>query len=83
MGGQQPPEHLTSANGFALRLRALGEVQAAWELDEDTLARSRRVLGDDHPDTWAAPTTSLVTCLSWARCKPPSGGRHGLSGIGR
>jgi Tetratricopeptide repeat len=22
-----------------------------WQLDEDTLARRRRVLGDDHPDT--------------------------------
>jgi hypothetical protein len=29
----------------------LGEYQQARALDEDTLARRRRVLGDDHPDT--------------------------------
>lgn len=29
----------------------LGEYEQALELDEDTLARRRRVLGDDHPDT--------------------------------
>ena len=30
---------------------SLGDLQAARELDEDTLARRRRVLGEDHPDT--------------------------------
>ncbi|WP_285223066.1 tetratricopeptide repeat protein [Frankia nepalensis] len=29
----------------------LGDHQAARTLAEDTLARHRRVLGDDHPDT--------------------------------
>jgi hypothetical protein len=29
----------------------LGEYQQARALDEDTLARRRRVLGHDHPDT--------------------------------
>jgi hypothetical protein len=29
----------------------LGEYQQARALDEDTLARRRQVLGDDHPDT--------------------------------
>ena len=32
-------------------LRELGEYQRARALDEDTLARRRQVLGDDHPDT--------------------------------
>jgi len=32
-------------------MRALGETRAARELDEDTLPRRRRVLGDDHPAT--------------------------------
>ena len=32
-------------------LRDLGEVQAARDLDQDTLDRRRRLLGDDHPDT--------------------------------
>jgi hypothetical protein len=29
----------------------LGQVRAARELDQDTLDRRRRVLGEDHPDT--------------------------------
>ena len=32
-------------------LSAMGEYQQARTLDEDTLARRRRVLGEDHPDT--------------------------------
>jgi hypothetical protein len=35
-------------------LSELGKRQAARELDEDTLARRRRVLGEDHPDTLAS-----------------------------
>ena len=37
--------------GSRADLRELGEYQQAHALDEDTLARPRRVLGDDHPDT--------------------------------
>lgn len=32
-------------------MHALGEVEAARELDQDTLARRRRVLGESHPHT--------------------------------
>jgi hypothetical protein len=32
-------------------LYELGELERARELDEDTLDRRRRALGDDHPDT--------------------------------
>jgi hypothetical protein len=35
-------------------LYALGEVQAARDLDRDTLDRRRRVLGENHPDTLAS-----------------------------
>ena len=42
-----------SANNLAVNLRALGEVARARELDEDTYARRRRVLGEDHPHTLA------------------------------
>ena len=35
-------------------VRHPGEYQAARELGEDTLARRRRVLGEDHPDTLAS-----------------------------
>jgi hypothetical protein len=38
----------------------LGETQAARELDEDTLTRRRRVLGEDHPDTLASATNLAV-----------------------
>ena len=36
---------------LAVDLTNLGEYQAARELDEDTLARYRRVFGEDHPST--------------------------------
>ena len=51
MLGEDHPGTLASATGLAVDLRALGETQAARELDEDILARYRRVLGEDHPDT--------------------------------
>jgi len=38
----------------------LGEYQAARELNEDILARRRRVLGDDHPDTMMAAAFDLI-----------------------
>ena len=51
MLGEDHPDTLISASNLAIDLRALGEVQAARDLDQDTLDRRRRVLGDDHPDT--------------------------------
>lgn len=45
------PAMLSSANGLAMILRALGKYQEARSLDEDTLIRRRRVLGEDHPST--------------------------------
>jgi hypothetical protein len=57
---------LATASGLAISLRVVGEHQAARELDEDTLARRRRVLGEDHPDTlWSA--YSLVGALMTLR----------------
>ncbi len=38
------------ASYLAADMRVLGRYRAARALDEDTLKRSRRVLGDDHPD---------------------------------
>jgi hypothetical protein len=40
-----------SGVSLAHDLRVLGDVQAARDLDHDTLDRRRRVLGHDHPDT--------------------------------
>ena len=67
--GEDHPDTLAAASNLAVSLRAAGEYpgtlisastwppageQAARELDEDTLARRRRVLGEDHPDTLAS-----------------------------
>ena len=52
--GEDHPDTLASANNLAVDLRDLGEVQAARDLDQDTLDRRRRVLGEDHPDTLAS-----------------------------
>jgi hypothetical protein len=51
MQGQDHPSALRSASNLAADLRELGEVQAARDLDQDTLDRRRRVLGPGHPDT--------------------------------
>jgi hypothetical protein len=48
------PGTLTSPSSLAAIVYHPGEYQAARELDEDTLARRRRVLGEDHPDTLLA-----------------------------
>jgi hypothetical protein len=45
------PGALAAASNLATIVRHRGEYQAARELGEDTLARRRRVLGEDHPDT--------------------------------
>jgi hypothetical protein len=42
---------LTSSNNLAINLGLLGDLAGARALNEDTLARRRRVLGEDHPDT--------------------------------
>ena len=41
-------------------LYELGDYQQARTLDEDTLARSRRVLGEDHRDTLASASNLAV-----------------------
>ena len=46
-----PPRNPHFGHRLATDLRELGEYQQARALDQDTLARRRRVLGEDHPDT--------------------------------
>jgi Tetratricopeptide repeat len=53
------PGSLTSASNVATTVRHSGEHQAARELGEDILARRRRVLGEDHPDTGASATFAI------------------------
>jgi Tetratricopeptide repeat len=45
------PSTLVSAINLADDLRLLGGCSSARDLDQDTLSRHRRVLGDDHPNT--------------------------------
>ncbi|MFF9574906.1 tetratricopeptide repeat protein, partial [Streptomyces rubiginosohelvolus] len=42
---------LGTASNLAINLSAVGLMEEARDLGEDTLARRRRVLGEDHPDT--------------------------------
>jgi hypothetical protein len=49
--GDDHPDTLDSANNLAIDLRLLGDWRAARDMDQDILARVRRILGDDHPDT--------------------------------
>src|SRR5579871_5025258 len=57
--GGLPGTLTSSASNPAVIVRHRGEHQAARELDEDTLARRRRVLGEDHPDTGASATFAI------------------------
>ena len=57
------PETLEAARMVAQILSGLGDYQQARTLDEDTLARRRRVLGEDHPDTLIS-ATNLAPDLS-------------------
>ncbi|CAO5161147.1 eukaryotic-like serine/threonine-protein kinase [Frankia sp. AiPs1] len=49
--GPDHPDTLAAGNDLAVHLSAVGDPRAARDLDEDILARRRRVLGVDHPDT--------------------------------
>jgi len=51
--GRDAPETLDAANALVAELLAIGRPYAAYGLAEKTLRRSKRVLGDDHPDTLA------------------------------
>jgi hypothetical protein len=42
-------------------LSRLGQHEQARQLEEDTLARRRRVLGPDHPDTLFSATNLTIT----------------------
>jgi hypothetical protein len=49
--GPDDPGTLDAAAALAAVSRTLGRYEQARELEEAVLARSRRVLGEDHPDT--------------------------------
>jgi aryl-alcohol dehydrogenase-like predicted oxidoreductase len=69
--GTYGPAH--SADDLATDLRALGEPERARRLDEHTLERRRRALGDDHPDTLRSATNlaaDLAAMGDTERCAP-------------
>lgn len=49
--GKDDLETLLTISNLTNRMRRLGDYAVARELDEDTFARSRRVLGDEHIET--------------------------------
>ena len=66
---------------LAWALRDMGRYAEARDLDQDTLARRRRVLGEDHPDTLAsasnlandlATSASIRRPASWTRTPWPA-----------
>ena len=59
--GDDHEDTLAAANYLGWALRDMGRYAEARELDEDTLARRRRVLGEDHPDPWVPRATSPMT----------------------
>ena len=65
------PGTVTSARSLAASVGHPGEYQAARELDEDTLARQRRVLDEDHPTPWPPLTASPSACVRSASARRP------------
>ena len=58
--GRGPPRHPGLRHQPRRRPGELGEAQAARDLDQDTLDRRRRVLGEDHPDTLTSASNLAV-----------------------
>ena len=65
------PGTLISASSLAAGVGHRGEHQAARELGEDTLARRRRVLGEDHPDTLASAHGLAISLRGSASARRP------------
>ena len=72
MLGSNQPNMLMGAHNLAVGLRALDQYQLARQLDEDTLTRRWRVLGDDHPDTLLSALTSSPIYALWVKTKRPA-----------
>ena len=64
--------HLVTAHHLAVERRLLGQYQRAGQLDEDTLTRRWRVLGDGHPDTLLSALTSSPIYALWVKTKRPA-----------
>ncbi|HYS36957.1 MAG TPA: FxSxx-COOH system tetratricopeptide repeat protein [Pseudonocardiaceae bacterium] len=58
--GVDHPDTLAAAGNLALGLQALGQVEQARDLDQDTLERCRRVFGDDDPYTLTSASNLAI-----------------------
>ena len=63
--GDDHPSTLSSANSLAVELRALGEVQAARDLDQTPSPAGAGSWATTTPAPWTPPTTSPSTCARW------------------
>jgi hypothetical protein len=53
-------------------------VEAARDLDQDTLDRRRRVLGQDHPDTLASASNLATDLRALGEADDGAGSRDGM-----
>ena len=66
--GDDHPSTLISASNLAIDLRELGELQAARDLDQDTLdPHAAGCWATTTPAPWGPPATSPPTCACWAK----------------
>ena len=74
--GDDHPDTLTSASNLALNLWWLGEYQRARALDEDTLTRRRRILGEHASDTLTSASQLAADLYwSWVTARRPGNSR--------
>ena len=67
--------HCAAASLLGLVLWSLGEYQRARQLQGDALTRSRRVLGEDQPETLRAASPFGLTLDRWASTSRPVASR--------
>jgi hypothetical protein len=65
--GPDDPWTLSAAQAVATALWKLGHHDVACRLDEDILARRRRVLGEDHPDTLVTANATAIVLRAVGR----------------
>jgi Tetratricopeptide repeat len=64
--GENDENTRATAHYLALAQQNMGRYAEARELVEDTLARSRRILGGDHPNTLTSASNLAADLRAWA-----------------
>ena len=70
--GDDDPHVWSVGDSLAWALRLMWRFAEARELDQDILARRRRILGEDHRDTLSFDLTDSAIYIRWERCRPPA-----------